>query len=67
MSADEARLLRRELAAAREALIAKAVGDLFAPGGPAERHEGREQPEGSVWTVIPPAQPVPGLFVGPRR
>lgn len=66
MAADDARLLRRELAAAREALIAKAVGDLFAPGEP-ERHIGREQPEGGVWTVLPPAQPVRGSLPFSRR
>ena len=66
-AADDARLLRQEFAAAREALVAKAVGDLVAAGRPAEWHVGREQPEGSVWTVLPPAQPVPGFFAGRRR
>ena len=66
MAADDARLLRRELVTAREALVAKAVSDLFSPGAP-ERHVGREQPEGSVWTVLPPGQPVGGSLPFSRR
>ena len=66
LAADDARLLRQEFAAAREALVAKAVADLFAPGIP-ERHVERAQPEGSVWTVLPPGQPVRGSLPFGRR
>ena len=66
LAADDARLLRQEFAAAREALVAKAVADLFAPGVP-ERHVERAQPGGSVWTVLPPAQPVRGSLPFNRR
>ena len=66
LAADDARLLRQEFAAARAALVAKAVDDVLTPGGP-ERRVGREQPEGSVWTVLPPALPVRGSSPSSRR
>ena len=66
LAANDARLLRQEFAAARAALVAKAVDDVFTPGGP-ERRVGREQPEGSVWTVLPPGQPVRGPSSFSRR
>ena len=66
LAANDARLLRQEFAAARAALVAKAVDDVFTPGGP-ERRVGREQPEGSVWTVLPPGQPVRGPSPFSRR
>lgn len=66
LAADDARLLRQEFAAARAALVAKAVDDVFTPFGP-ERRVGREQPEGSVWTVLPPALAVRGSVPFSRR
>ncbi|HEX5795053.1 MAG TPA: hypothetical protein VFY19_04370, partial [Geminicoccaceae bacterium] len=51
--AGDAALFRAELETAVEALAGKIVDDLVVGGRP-EVHETAEQPEGSVWTVIPP-------------
>ncbi|MCB1992023.1 MAG: hypothetical protein KDG49_11240 [Geminicoccaceae bacterium] len=65
LAADDARLLRGELAAAREALVAKAVQDIFLIG-PVERHETELQPEGTVWTVVPAGISVEMVILTPR-
>lgn len=53
LAADDARLFRAELEAATDALAAKVVDDILI-GGREEVHKTPEQPEGTVWTVIPP-------------
>lgn len=59
-AADAAKLFRAELDTAMAALAAKAVDDLLI-GGREEIHSSSEQPEGTVWTVLPPAAgPGPG-------
>jgi hypothetical protein len=53
LAADDAKLFRAELARATDSLAAKVVDDLLI-GGREEVHSSRQQPEGSVWTVLPP-------------
>ncbi len=52
-AAGDAKLFRAELQTATDALAAKAVDDLLI-GGREEVHPSAEQPEGTVWTVLPP-------------
>jgi hypothetical protein len=52
-AADGAKLFTTELNTATDALAAKVVDDLLI-GGRAEVHPPGAQPEGSVWTVLPP-------------
>jgi hypothetical protein len=54
LAADDAALFRDELATAEQALAAKIVDDLLI-GGREEVHPSTEQPEGTVWTVLPPS------------
>jgi hypothetical protein len=54
LAADDAALFRAELATAEQALAAKIVDDLLI-GGREEVHRSAQQPEGTVWTVLPPA------------
>jgi hypothetical protein len=58
-AADDAKLFRAELQTATDALAAKAVDDLLI-GGREEVHTSSEQPEGTVWTVLPPGSSSPG-------
>jgi hypothetical protein len=58
-AADDAKLFRAELQTATDALAAKAVDDLLI-GGRAEVHPPGAQPEGTVWTVLPPGSPNAG-------
>jgi hypothetical protein len=51
---------RAQLAAAERAIAAKATADLLQGGNP-EVHPTPEQPEGSVWTVLPPGVPQAAL------
>lgn len=53
LAAEDAKLFRAELEAATEVLATKIVDDLLI-GGREEVHRTPEQPEGTVWTVIPP-------------
>jgi hypothetical protein len=53
-AADDAALFRTELDTATDALAAKIVDDLLI-GGREEVHASSEQPEGTVWTVLPPS------------
>ena len=52
-AADDAKLFRAELETATGALAAKTVDDLLI-GGREEVHPSGEQPENTVWTVLPP-------------
>jgi hypothetical protein len=58
LAADDAALFRTELDMATEALAAKIVDDLLI-GGREEVHASAEQPEGTVWTVLPPGSSDP--------
>jgi hypothetical protein len=55
LAADDAALFRAQLESAEQALAAKVVDDLMI-GGRQEVHAFDEQPEGTVWTVLPPAR-----------
>jgi hypothetical protein len=55
LAAEDAALFRAELATAEQALAAKIFDDLLI-GGREEVHPSAEQPEGTVWTVLPPAR-----------
>ena len=55
LAADDASLFRAELKRATDALAAKVVDDLLI-GGREEVHLSAEQPEGTVWTVVPPGE-----------
>jgi hypothetical protein len=55
LAADDAALFRAELATAEQALAAKIVDDLLI-GGREEVRPSAKQPEGTVWTVLPPAR-----------
>jgi hypothetical protein len=54
LAADDAKLFRAELDTATDALATKVVDDLLI-GGREEVHPSAEQPEGTVWTVLPPS------------
>jgi hypothetical protein len=58
LAADDAKLFRAELATAERALAAKIVDDLLI-GGREEVHASAEQPEGTVWTILPPSSSNP--------
>jgi hypothetical protein len=56
LAADDAALYRGELNTATDALAAKVVDDLLI-GGREEVHPSAEQPEDTVWTVLPSGSP----------
>jgi hypothetical protein len=55
LAADDAALFRGQLESAEQALAAKVVDDLMI-GGREEVHPSDVQPQGTVWTVLPPAR-----------
>jgi hypothetical protein len=56
LARDGAAQFRQQLAAGEKAIATKAVSDLLLGGAP-ELHDTPEQPEGAVWTVMPPGVP----------
>lgn len=60
LARDGAAKFREQLGAGERAIAVKAVADLL-QGGVPELHPTAEQPEGTVWTVMPPGAPQAAL------